>query len=325
MNTCNTEEICEGQNVGQINDLVPEKPQVVTVEPYKVKAYVSFEGVDKVDKRLHCWMAKQMMDKDPEIFKRKVRYPIFYKLLSINEDGCTGEALTNEPNVAHANFFITLNERTVFSTEVLHFVTSDKWQMRAHVENYLTEEQEQELKLRHARIEEREIQNKLEEEHAKQRELNNHPTADTPFELATWNLLVSDKDFPASGKFDTYEKAVADNNLIFGWWDGEEYFSKNYGKSPIAERKPDFQLVSVDRINRQVTVKEFTPCNIMDKENYSLSFVIWVDHHMDTKKINGVAGMYLLDMQPYLESQAIFDEQQAILNTLKEAEVDDGE
>lgn len=325
MNTCEAVEICEGEDQVKINDRVPEKPQIETVEPYEVKAYVSFEEVQLVDEKLHLWMAKQMLEKDPEIFNRKSYSPIFYKLLSINEDGRTGTALTNAPNVAHANFFITLNERTVYSTEVLHFVTSDKWQMRAYVENYLTEEQEQELKLRHARIEEREIQNKLEEEHAKQRELDNHPTADTPFELATWNLLVSDKDFPASGKFDTYEKAVADNKPVFGWWDGEEYFSKNYGKSPIAERKPDFQLVSVDRINRQVTVKEFTPCNIMDKENYSLSFVIWVDRHMDTKKINGVAGMYLLDMQPYLESQAIFNEQQAILKTLKEAEVDDGE
>lgn len=325
MNTCEEVEICEGEDQEKLNDNVAEKPQVEIVEPYEVKAYVSFEGVQHVDEKLHLWMAKQMLEKDPEIFNRKIYSPIFYKLLSINEDGRTGTALTNEPNVTHTNFFITLNERTLYAAEVLHFITADRWQMRAHAENHLTKEQEQELKLRHARIEERETQRKLDEERAKQRELDNRPTADTPFELATWNLLVSDKDFPARDKFDAYEKAVTDNNPIFGWWDGEEYFSKNYGKSPIAERKPDFQLVSVDRINRQVTVKEFTPCNVMDKENYSLSFVIWVDRHIDTKKINGVAGMYLLDMQPYLESQAIFDEQQAILKTLKEAEVDDGE
>lgn len=320
MNTSEAVEVIDGGVQEKINDSVAEKPQVKTVEPYKVKAYVSFEGVDKVDEKLHCWMAKQLLEKNPEIFNRKVCSPIFYKLLSINEDGRTGTALTNEPNVSHANFFITLNERAVYAEDVLHFVTSDKWQFRAHAENYLTEEQKQELKRRHARIEERETQRKLDEERVKQLELDNQPTASTPFELTTWNLLVSDKDFPAGYKLDTYEKAVASNEIVYGWWDGEEYFSKNYGRSPIAERKPDFQLVSVDRTNRQVTVKEFTPCTAIDRENYSLSFVLWVNHSIEHKVINGIAGMYMLDMQPYREARAIFDEQQAILKTLKDVE-----
>lgn len=322
MNTCNTEEIYTDENQTQINPQVIKQPEVITAEPYEVKAYVNFEGVDKVDKRLHCWMAKQMLEKDPEIFKRKVYSPIFYKLMSINEDGRTGIALTNEPNVAYVNFFITLNERTVYTVgEVSHFVTSDKWMLHAHSKFHLTEEQEQELKLRHARAKERDIQRKLEEERVKQRELDNLPTTETPFKLATWDLLVSDKDFLASDKFDVYEKVIADNKVVFGWWDGENYFANYPNGNPIAERKPDFQLVSIDRNNRQVIIKEFTPCNVIDRENYSLSFVIQVEEDRESKKIKGVGSMYMLDMRPYREAKAIFDEQQAILKTLKEADL----
>lgn len=46
MNTCNGETMCEGEDQEPLNDSISEKPQVVTVEPYKVKAYVNFEGVD---------------------------------------------------------------------------------------------------------------------------------------------------------------------------------------------------------------------------------------------------------------------------------------
>lgn len=325
MNTGNTIETCTAVNQENNNDQPAQTSKVITVEPYEVKAYVSFEGVDKVDEKLHCWMAKQMLEKDPEIFNHKLYSPIFYKLLSISEDGHTGVALTNEPNVTHTNFFITLNERTVYSEEVLHYVTPDKWQLRAHAEHRLTEEQIQELRLRHARLDEYDQQRKLEEEKTEQRILANLPTEDTPFELATWDILVSPKDFPISVKFDAYEKAVADNRTVLGWWDGEEHFSRNYGVSPIAERKPDFQLVSVDRINKKVTVKEFTPCTIQDRENFSLAFVALVSNLTPIKEIKEVAGMYMFDMQPYRESKAIFDEQQALLKTLKETEVVDGE
>ena len=53
MNTCEAVEIIEGEAQENINDSGPEKPQVKTVEPYKVKAYVSFEDVDKVDEHLN--------------------------------------------------------------------------------------------------------------------------------------------------------------------------------------------------------------------------------------------------------------------------------
>lgn len=309
------------EDMRQLPDATAEKPQIETVEPYEVKAYVTFDGVQHVDEKLHLWMAKQMLEKDPEIFNRKLYSPIFYKLLSFNADGRTGIALTNEPNVSHVNFFITVNERTVHSTETIHFVNSEHWSMRAHSETYLTEEQTQELKLRHERIEERHRQEALDEERSKQLELDNYPTVDTPFELATWNLLVSNRDFPATEKYKVYEQAVVDNTAVFGWWDGEQYFAEHRGRSPIRERKPDFQLVAVDQTNKQATVKEFTPCPVTDKENYNLAFVVWVGNSMECVGIKGIAGMSMIDMQPFLEAKVIFDEQQAILRTLKEAEV----
>ena len=326
MNTCNTEEICEGQNQEQLNDQIPEKPQVVTVEPYEVKAYVSFEGVDKVDKRLHCWMAKQMMEKDPDIFNRKLYSPIFYKLLSINEDGCTGTALTNEPNVTHCNFFIHINERTTHYKELVHFVTADKWEFRAHAEYGLTEEMRLELKRRNEKREESLRLRALEEERLKQVIINNTPHSDQQGVLAEWPLLITGVDFSIEDKVTKIKETVTVGERVFGWWDGAELFPSIRGENPLQVRRPDFELISFDEQTIHLTIKEFTPYPNMDKEHIELSFAFNYTHvNGEDKKMSEIIGFYANDVRPFKEAWETYHQQQAILKTLKEAEVDDGE
>lgn len=326
MNTCNTEEICEGENQEQLNDQIPEKPQVVTVEPYEVKAYVSFEGVDKVDKRLHCWMAKQMMEKDPDIFNRKLYSPIFYKLLSINEDGCTGTALTNEPNVTHCNFFIHINERTTHYKELVHFVTADKWEFRAHAEYGLTEEMRLELKRRNEKREESLRLRALEEERLKQVIIDNTPEPDQPGELTEWSLLITGVDFSIEDKVTKIKETVTVGERVFGWWDGAELFPSIRGENPLQVRRPDFELISFDEQTLHLTIKEFTPYPNMDKEHIELSFAFNYTHvNGEDKKMSEIIGFYANDVRPFKEAWETYHQQQAILKTLKEAEVDDGE
>ena len=324
MNTCNTEEICEGQNEGQINDLVLEKPQVVTVEPYKVKAYVNFEGVDKVDKRLHCWMAKQMLDKDPDIFKRQARDPIFYKLLSISKDGYTGEALTNEPNVTHCNFFIHINERTTHYKELMHFVTDDKWQFRAHAEYGLTEEMRLELKRRKEKREESLRLRALEEERLKQVVIDNTPHPDQPGELSEWPVLVTGMELNIEDKLAKIKESINTGERVFGWWDGSELFPKIRGENPLSVRAADFELISFNEDSRRAVIKEFTPYPNMDKEHIELSFGFNYTHmHGEDKRIENIIGVYANDIRPFVEAWKTYHQQQAILKTLKEAEVTD--
>ncbi len=324
MNTCNTEEICEGQNEGQINDLVPEKPQVVTVEPYKVKAYVSFEGVDKVDKRLHCWQAQQLLKKDPEIFKRQVRDPIFYKLLSINEDGYTGEALTNEPNVIHCNFFIHINERTTHYKELMHFVTDDKWQFRAHAEYGLTEEMRLELKRRNEKREESLRLRALEEERLKQVVIDNTPNLDQEGLLTQWPMLITGLDFSVEDKITRIKEGIALGERVFGWWDGDELFPNIRGENPLQVRRPDFELVSFDEETLRVTIKEFNLCPFKDKEHFELSFGFNYTHvNGKDRKMTEIVGFYANDVRPFQAAWETYHQQQAILKTLKEAEVTD--
>ena len=326
MNTCNAEEICEGENQEQLNDQISEKPQVVTVEPYEVKAYVSFEGVDKVDKRLHCWMAKQMMEKDPDIFNRKLYSPIFYKLLSINEDGCTGTALTNEPNVTHCNFFIHINERTTHYKELVHFVTADKWEFRAHAEYGLTEEMRLELKRRNEKREESLRLRALEEERLKQVIINNTPHSDQQGVLAEWPLLITGVDFSIEDKVTKIKETVTVGERVFGWWDGAELFPSIRGENPLQVRRPDFELISFDEQTLHLTIKEFTPYPNMDKEHIELSFAFNYTHvNGEDKKMSEIIGFYANDVRPFKEAWETYHQQQAILKTLKEAEVDDGE
>ena len=326
MNTCNAEEICEGENQEQLNDQIPEKPQVVTVEPYEVKAYVSFEGVDKVDKRLHCWMAKQMMEKDPDIFNRKLYSPIFYKLLSINEDGCTGTALTNAPNVTHCNFFIHINERTTHYKELLHFVTADKWEFRAHAEYGLTEEMRLELKRCNEKREESLRLRALEEERLKQVIINNTPQPDQQGVLAEWPLLITGVYFSIEDKVTKIKETVTVGERVFGWWDGAELFPSIRGENPLQVRRPDFELISFDEQTLHLTIKEFTPYPNMDKEHIELSFAFNYTHvNGEDKKMSEIIGFYANDVRPFKEAWETYHQQQAILKTLKEAEVDDGE
>ena len=326
MNTCNAEEICEGENQEQLNDQISEKPQVVTVEPYEVKAYVSFEGVDKVDKRLHCWMAKQMMEKDPDIFNRKLYSPIFYKLLSINEDGRTGTALTNEPNVTHCNFFIHINERTTHYKELSHFVTADKWEFRAHAEYGLTEEMRLELKRRNEKREESLRLRALEEERLKQVIINNTPQPDQQGVLAEWPLLITGVDFSIEDKVTKIKETVTVGERVFGWWDGAELFPSIRGENPLQVRRPDFELISFDEQTLHLTIKEFTPYPNMDKEHIELSFAFNYTHvNGEDKKMSEIIGFYANDVRPFKEAWETYLAQQTILNTLKEAEVDDGE
>ena len=323
MNTCNAEEICEGENQEQLNDQISEKPQVVTVEPYEVKAYVSFEGVDKVDKRLHCWMAKQMMEKDPDIFNRKLYSPIFYKLLSINEDGRTGTALTNEPNVTHCNFFIHINERTTHYKELSHFVTADKWEFRAHAEYGLTEEMRLELKRRNEKREESLRLRALEEERLKQVIINNTPQPDQQGVLAEWPLLITGVDFSIEDKVTKIKETVTVGERVFGWWDGAELFPSIRGENPLQVRRPDFELISFDEQTLHLTIKEFTPYPNMDKEHIELSFAFNYTHvNGEDKKMSEIIGFYANDVRPFKEAWETYQQQQAILKTL---EVNDGE
>ena len=324
MNTCNTEEICEGENQEQLNYQIPEKPQVVTVEPYEVKAYVSFEGVDKVDKRLHCWMAKQMMEKDPDIFNRKLYSPIFYKLLSINEDGCTGTALTNEPNVTHCNFFIHINERTTHYKELLHFVTADKWEFRAHAEYGLTEEIRLELKRLNEKREESLRLRALEEERLKQVIINNTPHSDQQGVLAEWPLLITGADFSIEDKVTKIKETVTVGERVFGWWDGAELFPSIRGENPLQVRRPDFELISFDEQTLHLTIKEFTPYPNMDKEHIELSFAFNYTHvNGEDKKMSEIIGFYANDVRPFKEAWETYHAQQAILKTLNYAKVCD--
>ena len=322
MNTCNAEEICEGENQEQLNDQISEKPQVVTVEPYEVKAYVSFEGVDKVDKRLHCWMAKQMMEKDPDIFNLKLYSPIFYKLLSINEDGCTGTALTNEPNVTHCNFFIHINERTTHYKELVHFVTADKWEFRAHAEYGLTEEMRLELKRRNEKREESLRLRALEEERLKQVIINNTPHSDQQGVLAEWPLLITGVDFSIEDKVTKIKETVTVGERVFGWWDGAELFPSIRGENPLQVRRPDFELLSFDEPTLRLTIKEFTPYPNTDKEHFELSFGFNYTHvNGEDRKMTEIIGFYANDIRPFIEAWETYHAQQTILNTLKEAEV----
>lgn len=322
MNTCEAVEIIEGEDQEQLNDQIPEEPKVVTVEPYKVKAYVSFVGVDKVDKRLHCWMAKQLMDKDPEIFKRKVRYPIFYKLLSINEDGCTGEALTNEPNVTHCNFFIHINERITHYKEALHFVTADKWQFRAHAEYGLTEEMLLELKRRNEKREESLRLRALGEERLKQAIIDNTPEPDQQGTLTQWPLLITGYELSIEDKLAGLKENIAKGERIFGWWDGAELFPNILGENPLQVRRPDFELLSFDEPTLRLTIKEFTPYPNMDKEHFELSFGFNYAHvNGKDKKMAEIIGFYTNDVRPFKEAWETYHVQQSILKTLKEAEV----
>ena len=323
MNTCNAEEICEGENQEQLNDQISEKPQVVTVEPYEVKAYVSFEGVDKVDKRLHCWMAKQMMEKDPDIFNRKLYSPIFYKLLSINEDGCTGTALTNEPNVTHCNFFIHINERTTHYKELLHFVTADKWEFRARAEYGLTEEMRLELKRRNEKREESLRLRALEEERLKQVIIDNTPEPDQQGTLTQWPLLITGYELSIEDKLAGLKENIAKGERIFGWWDGAELFPNIRGENPLQVRRPDFELLSFDEPTLRLTIKEFTPYPNMDKEHFELSFGFNYTHvNGEDRKMTEIIGFYANDIRPFIEAWETYHQQQAILKTFKEAEVD---
>lgn len=318
MNTCNTEEICEGQHEGQVNDLVPEKPPVLTVEPYKVKAYVNFEGVDKVDKRLHCWMAKQMLDKDPEIFKRQARDPIFYKLLSINEDDYTGEALTNEPNVTHCNFYIQINERTSQYKELIHIVTGDKWQFRAYAEYGLTEEMRLELKRRNEKREESLRLRALEEERLKQVIVDNTPHPDQPGELSEWPVLVTGMELNIEDKLAKIKESINTGERVFGWWDGSELFPKIHGENPLSVRAADFELISFDEDSRRAVIKEFTPYPNADKEHIELSFGFNYTHiGGEYKRIENIFGAYANDVGPFIEAQKLYDEQQAVLKSIR--------
>ena len=323
MNTCNAEEICEGENQEQLNDQISEKPQVVTVEPYEVKAYVSFEGVDKVDKRLHCWMAKQMMEKDPDIFNRKLYSPIFYKLLSINEDGCTGTALTNEPNVTHCNFFIHINERTTHYKELLHFVTADKWEFRARAEYGLTEEMRLELKRRNEKREESLRLRALEEERLKQVIIDNTPEPDQQGTLTQWPLLITGYELSIEDKLAGLKENIAKGERIFGWWDGAELFPNIRGENPLQVRRPDFELLSFDEPTLRLTIKEFTPYPNTDKEHFELSFGFNYTHvNGEDRKMTEIIGFYANDIRPFIEAWETYHQQQAILKTFKEAEVD---
>ena len=322
MNTCNAEEICEGENQEQLNDQISEKPQVVTVEPYEVKAYVSFEGVDKVDKRLHCWMAKQMMEKDPDIFNRKLYSPIFYKLLSINEDGCTGTALTNEPNVTHCNFFIHINERTTHYKELVHFVTADKWEFRAHAEYGLTEEMRLELKRRNEKREESLRLRALEEERLKQVVIDNTPHPDQPGELSEWPVLVTGMELNIEDKLAKIKESINTGERVFGWWDGSELFPNICGENPLSVRAADFELISFNEDSRRAVIKEFTPYPNMDKEHIELSFGFNYTYvGGGDKQIENIIGVYANDVRPFVEAWKTYQQQQAILKTLKEAEV----
>lgn len=324
MNTSEAVEMCEGENQEPLNDLIPEKPQVVTVEPYKVKAYISFEGVDKVDKRLHCWQAQQLLKKDPEIFKRQVRDPIFYKLLSINEDGYTGEALTNEPNVTHCNFFIHINERTTHYKELMHFVTDDKWQFRAHAEYGLTEEMRLELKRRNEKREESLRLKALEEERLKQVVIDNTPNLDQEGLLTQWPMLITGLDFSVEDKITRIKEAIALGERVFGWWDGAELFPNIHGENPLQVRRPDFELVSFDEEALHVTIKEFNLYPFNDKEFIQLSFAYNYTHvGGKDKKITEIIGLYANDVRPFQKAWETYHQQQAVLKTLKEAEVTD--
>lgn len=317
MNTRDAVEICEGENQEQIKDQAPVKPQVKTVEPYKVKAYVSFEGVDKVDKRLHCWMAKQMLDRDPEIFNRKVYDPIFYKLLSISEDGFLGEALTNEPNVTHCNFFIRINERTTHYKELIHFVTPDKWELRAHAEYELTEEMHLELKHRNEKREESLRLRALEEERLKQVVIDNTPPLDQSGMVIEWPMLITGSDFSVEDKITKIKESIVAGERVFGWWDGAELFPKLRGENPLQVSRPDFELVSFDEQSLHAKIKEFNPYTSDDKEYIQLSFAYSYTHvdGMD-KKIVEIIGLYANDVRPFQEAWETYHQQQAILKTL---------
>ena len=325
MNTCEAVEIIEGEAQENINDSVPEKPQVKTVEPYKVKAYVSFEDVDKVDERLHCWMAQQLLKKDPEIFNCKVKEPIFYKLLSISNDGRTGEALTNEPNVTHCNFFILINERSTHYKEALHFVTGDKWQFRAHAEYGLTEEMRLVLKRRNEKREESLRLRALEEERLKQVIIDNTPEPDQQGTLTQWPLLITGYELSIEDKLAGLKENIAKGERIFGWWDGAELFPDIRGENPLQVRRPDFELLSFDEPTLRLTIKEFTPYPNTDKEHFELSFGFNYTHEngMD-RKMTEIIGFYANDVRPFVEAWETYQQQQAILKTLKEAEVIDG-
>ena len=325
MNTCEAVEIIEGEAQENINDSVPEKPQVKTVEPYKVKAYVSFEDVDKVDERLHCWMAQQLLKKDPEIFNRKVKEPIFYKLLSISNDGRTGEALTNEPNVTHCNFFIHINERSTHYKEALHFVTGDKWQFRAHAEYGLTEEMRLELKRRNEKREESLRLRALEEERLKQVIIDNTPEPDQQGTLTQWPLLITGYELSIEDKLAGLKENIAKGERIFGWWDGAELFPNIRGENPLQVRRPDFELLSFDEPTLRLTIKEFTPYPNTDKEHFELSFSFNYTHvNGKDRKMTEIIGFYANDVRPFVEAWETYQQQQAILKTLKEAEVIDG-
>lgn len=326
MNTCEAVEVIDGEAQEKINDSVSEKPQVETVEPYKVKAYVSFEGVDKVDEKLHCWMAKQLLEKNPDIFNRCVKDPIFYKLLSINADGRTGEALTNEPNVTHCNFFIHINERATHYKEAVNFVTEDKWQFRAHAEYGLTEEMKLELKQRNEKREESLRLRALEEERIKQVIHDNTPSPDKTGELTEWDVLITSQDFKVEEKLAKIKEIIASNLPIFGWWDGSELFPALHGNNPLAVRAPDFQLISLDVEVKRVTVKEFTPYPGSGKEDIEMGFAYTYTHSWGkNKKIDNIIGIYPLDVKPFKEAWQTYREQQTILKTLKEEEVCNGE
>ena len=206
----------------------------------------------------------------------------------------------------------------------MHFVTGDKWQFRAYAEYGLTEEMRLELKRRKEKREESLRLRALEEERLKQIIIDNTPRPDQPGELTVWPVLVTGQELNIEDKLAKIKESITTGERVFGWWDGSELFPKIRGENPLSVRAADFELISFNEDSRRAVIKEFTPYPNMDKEHIELSFGFNYSHVWGVdKQIENIIGVYANDIRPFVEAWKTYHQQQAILKTLKEAEVTD--
>ena len=137
-------------------------------------------------------------------------------------------------------------------------------------------------------------------------------------------MLVTGQELNIEDKLAKIKESITTGERVFGWWDGSELFPNICGENPLSVRAADFELISFNEDSRRAVIKEFTPYPNMDKEHIELSFGFNYTHvGGEDKQIENIIGVYANDVRPFVEAWKTYHQQQAILKTLKEAEVTD--
>ena len=290
--------------------------ELPTTDWYEVEAYVHFPGADRVSRLIHEWFAGKMLAENPDIFTYCGQGDYRYRLVEIGKDGA-GKILTNEPNLSKVSMGITLNERTTYYKSKLTFVTSDNWEINVH-KHYTESEEEKQRALELDKNRQRRQQELMKLERIEQETIEKNTPKVFEGPIVEWELQISNMDIPIGNKIAAINKILDSKEEIYGWWDGEMKF-RQYPKDLRAISLPDFRVISIHPESRKVSIQEFTNPPGDSRNTHMLGFAFLYNQGtvFEDREISGILGAYPLDRAPFELAQREYDEQQAVLKSIR--------